>query len=94
MVVLDTLTPAERLALVLHDVFDVSFGEIGAIIDRSPVAARQLASRAPAPGAGSGRSIRCRAIPEAGKRRRLPGRLPGRRFRLWVPKTYATRRYS
>lgn len=46
MVVLDTLTPAERLAFVLHDVFDVSFGEIGAIIDRSPAAARQLASRA------------------------------------------------
>jgi RNA polymerase sigma factor (sigma-70 family) len=46
MVVLDTLTPAERLAFVLHDVFEVSFGEIGAIIDRSPVAARQYASRA------------------------------------------------
>ena len=46
MVVLDTLTPAERLAFVLHDVFGVSFGEVGAIIDRSPVAARQLASRA------------------------------------------------
>jgi RNA polymerase sigma factor (sigma-70 family) len=46
MVVLDTLTPAEQLAFVLHDVFDVSFGEVGAIIDRSPVVARQLASRA------------------------------------------------
>ncbi|WP_433023353.1 sigma-70 family RNA polymerase sigma factor [Kribbella sp. CA-294648] len=46
MVVLDTLTPAERLAFVLHDVFAVSFGEIGTIMDRSPVAARQLASRA------------------------------------------------
>ncbi|GAA0358111.1 sigma-70 family RNA polymerase sigma factor [Actinoallomurus spadix] len=46
MVVLDRLTPGERLALVLHDVFDVPFGEIGAIIDRSPAAARQLASRA------------------------------------------------
>ncbi|WP_327001029.1 sigma-70 family RNA polymerase sigma factor [Dactylosporangium sp. NBC_01737] len=46
MVVLDTLTPAERLAFVLHDVFDVSFAEIGEIIDRSPAAARQLASRA------------------------------------------------
>ncbi|GGL32495.1 sigma-70 family RNA polymerase sigma factor [Planomonospora parontospora] len=46
MVVLDTLTPAERLAFVLHDVFAVSFGEIGTIIDRSPTAARQLASRA------------------------------------------------
>ncbi len=46
MVVLDTLTPAERLAFVLHDVFAVSFGEISAIIDRSPAATRQLASRA------------------------------------------------
>ncbi|WP_030174398.1 sigma-70 family RNA polymerase sigma factor [Spirillospora albida] len=46
MVVLDALTPAERLAFVLHDVFAVSFAEIGAIIDRSPTAARQLASRA------------------------------------------------
>ena len=46
MVVLDTLTPGERLALVLHDVFGVSFGEVSTIIDRSPAAARQLASRA------------------------------------------------
>jgi RNA polymerase sigma-70 factor (ECF subfamily) len=46
LVVLETLTPAERLAFVLHDMFSVPFGEIGAIIDRSPDAARQLASRA------------------------------------------------
>jgi RNA polymerase sigma-70 factor (ECF subfamily) len=46
MVVLDALTPAERLAFVLHDVFAVSFGEIGTIMERSPAAARQLASRA------------------------------------------------
>jgi RNA polymerase sigma factor (sigma-70 family) len=46
LVVLDTLTPAERLAFVLHDIFDVPFGEIAAIIDRTPAAARQLASRA------------------------------------------------
>jgi RNA polymerase sigma factor (sigma-70 family) len=46
LVVLDTLTPAERLAFVLHDVFDVPFGEIAAIIDRTPAAARQIASRA------------------------------------------------
>ncbi|TDE24066.1 sigma-70 family RNA polymerase sigma factor [Nonomuraea mesophila] len=46
MVVLDTLNPAERLAFVLHDVFAVPFGEIGAILNRSPAAARQLASRA------------------------------------------------
>lgn len=46
IVVLDTLTPAERLAFVLHDLFGVSFDEIAAIIGRSPAAARQLASRA------------------------------------------------
>ena len=46
LVVLDTLGPAERLALVLHDVFAVPFEEIGPVIDRSPTAARQLASRA------------------------------------------------
>jgi RNA polymerase sigma-70 factor (ECF subfamily) len=46
IVVLDTLAPPERLAFVLHDMFAVPFGEIGAIIDRSPEAARQLASRA------------------------------------------------
>jgi len=44
-VVLETLTPAERLAYVLHDMFSVPFDEIGAILDRSPDAARQLASR-------------------------------------------------
>jgi RNA polymerase sigma-70 factor (ECF subfamily) len=46
LVVLDTLTPAERLAFVLHDVFAVPFDEIGPILDRSPGAAKQLASRA------------------------------------------------
>jgi RNA polymerase sigma-70 factor (ECF subfamily) len=44
-VVLETLTPAGRLAYVLHDMFSVPFEEIGAILDRSPEAARQLASR-------------------------------------------------
>lgn len=46
MVVLDTLSPAERLAFVLHDTFGVPFEEIAAIVDRSPAATRQLASRA------------------------------------------------
>jgi len=46
LVVLDTLTPTERLAFVLHDLFAVPFDEIGAMMDRSPAAARQLASRA------------------------------------------------
>ena len=45
LVVLETLTPAERLAYVLHDMFSVPFDEIGAILDHSPDAARQLASR-------------------------------------------------
>ncbi|MFF0555974.1 sigma-70 family RNA polymerase sigma factor [Streptomyces sp. NPDC004266] len=58
LVVLDTLGPAERLAFVLHDMFAVSFDEIAKIVDRTPAATRQLASRArrrvqdatPAPG--------------------------------------------
>jgi RNA polymerase sigma-70 factor (ECF subfamily) len=45
-VVLETLTPAERLAFVLHDMFAVPFDDIARIVDRSPEAARQLASRA------------------------------------------------
>lgn len=46
LVVLEMLDPAERLAFVLHDMFAVSFDEIATIVDRSPEAARQLASRA------------------------------------------------
>jgi RNA polymerase sigma factor (sigma-70 family) len=46
LVVLERLTPAERLAFVLHDMFDLPFEEIAPIVDRSPTAARQLASRA------------------------------------------------
>jgi RNA polymerase sigma-70 factor, ECF subfamily len=45
-IVLDTLTPAERLAFVLHDVFEMSFDEVAAIVNRTPSATRQLASRA------------------------------------------------
>jgi RNA polymerase sigma-70 factor, ECF subfamily len=59
LIVLDTLAPAERLAFVLHDVFDVPFAQIARIVDRSEPATRQLASRArrrlrttPAPDAG------------------------------------------
>ena len=46
LVVLETLSPAERLAFVLHDLFDLPFDEIGPMVGRSAVAARQLASRA------------------------------------------------
>ena len=46
LVVLDTLTPAERLAFVLHDLFGLPFEEIADVVDRSPAATRQLASRA------------------------------------------------
>lgn len=46
LVVLETLTPAERLAFVLHDTFGMPFDEIGALVGRTPAAARQLASRA------------------------------------------------
>jgi RNA polymerase sigma-70 factor (ECF subfamily) len=46
LVVLDTLTPAERLAFVLHDMFELPFEEIAPMVGRTPAAARQLASRA------------------------------------------------
>ncbi|GAB3747788.1 sigma-70 family RNA polymerase sigma factor [Microlunatus parietis] len=46
MVVLDTLAPAERMAFVLHDLFGVPFDEIATIVDKTPAATRQLASRA------------------------------------------------
>src|SRR6187431_515498 len=46
LIVLDTLSPPERLAFVLHDIFGVPFDEIAPVVDRSPEAARQLASRA------------------------------------------------
>jgi RNA polymerase sigma-70 factor (ECF subfamily) len=59
LVVLETLTPAERLAFVLHDMFGVPFEEIGRIVDRSPEAARQLASR------GRRRVRGRRAVPDA-----------------------------
>src|SRR5205823_13164867 len=58
LVVLETLGPAERLAFVLHDMFGVSFEEIAPIVERSPVAARQLASRAR-------RRVRGAAVPDA-----------------------------
>lgn len=46
LVVLDRLTPAERVAFVLHDLFDVPFAEVASIVERSPAAAKKLASRA------------------------------------------------
>src|ERR687885_1544150 len=59
LVVLETLSPAERLAFVLHDMFAVPFDEIAPILDRSPAAARQLASR------GRRRVQGERAVPDA-----------------------------
>lgn len=46
LVIMDTLSPAERLAFVLHDIFGLPFGEVAKALDRSPDAARQLSSRA------------------------------------------------
>ena len=66
LVVLDTLTPAERLTFVLHDLFAVPFDEIAPIVDRSPAAARQLASRARRRVQGGGV-----AEPDAPRRRRV-----------------------
>ena len=56
LVVLETLAPAERLAFVLHDMFAVPFDEIAPIVERSPAAARQLASRARRRVQGAGRA--------------------------------------
>ena len=63
LVVLETLTPAERLAFVLHDMFAVPFDEIAPIVGRSPAAARQLASRARRRVQGAG------AVPDADRAR-------------------------
>jgi RNA polymerase sigma-70 factor (ECF subfamily) len=70
LVVLDTLSPTERLAFVLHDIFALPFEEIGTILDRSPAAAKQLASRA---------RRRLRAAPShaAGEPAAGPGSRPG-----------------
>ena len=82
LVVLDTLTPAERLAFVLHDLFGLPFDEIGSIVGRSPAAAKQLASRArrrvrgsPAP-SDAGRA-RQREVVEAFLRAARTGDLEG-----------------
>ena len=62
LVVLQALSPSERLAYVLHDMFDMPFDEIAPIVERSPQAARQLASRARRRVRGAGR----RALPHCG----------------------------
>ena len=61
LVVLDTLSPAERLAFVLHDMFELPFEEIAPLVGRSPATARQLASRAR-------RSALSRSLDSAGSR--------------------------
>ena len=70
LVVLDTLTPAERVAFVLHDLFGVPFEDIAGALDRSPAAAKQLASRARrrvqgAPAEAGGDPGRSRAVVDA-----------------------------
>jgi RNA polymerase sigma-70 factor (ECF subfamily) len=69
LVVLETLRPAERIALVLHDMFDLSFEEIAGILERKPAAVRQLATRARrrVKGATTGGAL------DAGRRRELVG---------------------
>jgi DNA-directed RNA polymerase specialized sigma24 family protein len=70
-VVLDTLSPAERLAFVLHDTFAVPFDEIAGMVDRSPQATRQLASRARRRVQGAAPAPDPRPDAPAGRRRRL-----------------------
>ncbi len=58
LIVMEQLSPAERVALVLHDVFDLPFGKIASVLDRTPVATRKLASRARARVAAVGEAPR------------------------------------
>lgn len=67
LVVLETLDPAERLAFVLHDMFGVPFDEVAVIVERSPAAARKLASRA----RGRVRGSRSAAEPAASQQREV-----------------------
>ena len=68
LIVLERLTPAERLAFVLHDTFGLPFDEIAPIVDRTPVATRQLASRARRRVRGSGPKA---SIPSLARQREL-----------------------
>jgi hypothetical protein len=82
LVVLDTLTPAERLAFVLHDLFAMPFEEIGRIAGRSPEAVRQLASRARrrvrgSPTPSDAGTVRRREVVEAFLRAARAGDLEG-----------------
>jgi RNA polymerase sigma factor (sigma-70 family) len=82
LVVLDTLTPAERLAFVLHDLFAIPFDEIGSILGRSPAAAKQLASRARfrvrgAPAPSDADQVRQREVVEAFLKAARTGDLEG-----------------
>ena len=65
LVILDTLDPAERLAFVLHDMFAVPYDEIAPIVGRSPVATRQLASRARRRVHGAGGRNGVATVPDA-----------------------------
>ena len=72
LVVLETLTPAERLAFVLHDMFGVPFEEIAPMVDRSPNAVKMLASRARRRVRGAAHCSRGRSQAPAAGRRCLP----------------------
>ena len=81
LVVLETLTPAERLAYVLHDMFSVPFDEIGAILDLLPDAARQLASRGRRRIGGANTTPDADPAAQQESRRSLPRRRARRRLR-------------
>jgi RNA polymerase sigma-70 factor, ECF subfamily len=77
LVVLKTLTPAERLAFVLHDMFAVPFDEIAPIMERSPEATRQLASRARRRVRGAD-PVQIPTSPPSGRSSRRSSQRPGR----------------
>ncbi len=81
LVVLETLTPAERLAFVLHDMFAVPFDEIAPMVGRSPDGGAAAREPRPAPGAGRGPGAGHRPAPPARGRRRVLRRRARRRLR-------------
>ena len=79
LMALERLSPLERAAFLLHDVFGLDFDEVAATIERDPAACRQLASRARAMSAQTARAIRCRKNAGLQDRRGLLRRVPERR---------------
>ena len=94
LVMLETLSPEQRAAFLLHDVFGYGYGEVAEIVGKSEANARQLAARARAARRGGAAALR--GLPRAARRagaallRRRPGRRRGRRCESCSPRTWCS----